>query len=159
MKVFATDGLHSPWNSPGQNTGVGSPSLLQGIFPTQGSNPGLLHCRRILYQLSHQESPRTLEWVAYPFSSGSSWPRYWTRFSWITGRFFTKWATREVLYVLNIYNCYVLIIPQQIWKITKNICPLKFFSEDWLMVKFCSFWWPEIKWPSLMKWVLLHRHF
>ena len=38
--------LYSPWNSPGQNTGVGSPSLLQGIFPTQGSNPGLPHCGR-----------------------------------------------------------------------------------------------------------------
>ena len=48
-------GLYSPWNSPGQNTGVGSCSLLQGIFPTQGSNPGLLHCRWILYQLSYQE--------------------------------------------------------------------------------------------------------
>ena len=45
--------LYSPWNSPGQNTGVGNLSLLQGIFPTQGSNPGLLHCRWILYQLSH----------------------------------------------------------------------------------------------------------
>ena len=50
-------GLYSPWNSPGQNTGVGSLSLLQGIFPTQGSNPGLLHGRRILYQLSHKGSP------------------------------------------------------------------------------------------------------
>ena len=49
-------GLYSPWNSPDQNTGVGSLSLLQGIFPTQGSNPGLLHCRRILYQLSYQRS-------------------------------------------------------------------------------------------------------
>ena len=49
--------IYSPWNSPGQITGVGSLSLLQGIFPTQGSNPGLPHCRRILYQLSHQESP------------------------------------------------------------------------------------------------------
>ena len=48
-------GLYSPWNSPGQNTGVGSLSLFQGIFPTQGSNPGLLHCRRILYQLSHKD--------------------------------------------------------------------------------------------------------
>ena len=45
-----------PWNSPGQNTGVGSLSLLQGIFPTQGLNPGLLHHRQILYQLSHNES-------------------------------------------------------------------------------------------------------
>ena len=67
-------GLYSPWNSPGQNTGVGSLSLLQGIFPTQGSNPGLPHCRQILYQLSHQGSPRILEWVAYPFSSRSSGP-------------------------------------------------------------------------------------
>ena len=47
-------GLYSPWNSPGQNTGIDSLSLLQGIFPTQGSNPGLPHCRRILHQLSHK---------------------------------------------------------------------------------------------------------
>ena len=47
-------GLYSPWNSPGQNTGVGSLSLLQGIFPNQESNQGLLHCRRILYQLSYE---------------------------------------------------------------------------------------------------------
>ena len=46
-------GLYSPWNSPGQNTGVGSLSLLQEIFPTQGSNPGLPHCRQILYQPNH----------------------------------------------------------------------------------------------------------
>ena len=44
-----------PWNSAGQNTGVGNLSLLQGIFPTQESNWGLLHCRRILYQLSYKE--------------------------------------------------------------------------------------------------------
>ena len=51
-------GIYSPWNSPGQNTGVDSLSLLQGIFPTQASNPGLPHCRRILYQLSHKGSPK-----------------------------------------------------------------------------------------------------
>ena len=51
-------GLYSPWNSPGQHTGVGSLSLLQGIFPTQESNPGLPHCRRILYQLNHKGSPK-----------------------------------------------------------------------------------------------------
>ena len=62
------DSMDSPWNFPGQNTGVGSLSLLQGIFPTQGLNPGLLHCRRILYQLSHKRSTRILEWVAYLFS-------------------------------------------------------------------------------------------
>ena len=79
----------------GQNIGVGSHSLLQGIFPTQGLNPGLLHCRQVLYQLSHKESPRILEWVAHPFSSGSSWPRNWTGVSCIAGGFFTNWAIRE----------------------------------------------------------------
>ena len=82
-------GLYSLWNSPSQNTGVGSLSLLQGIFPTQGSNPGLPHCRWILYQLSHKGSPRILEWVAYSFSSISSWFRNKTGVSCIAGGFFT----------------------------------------------------------------------
>ena len=74
---------------------VGSLPLLQGIFPTQRSNPGLPHCRQILYQLSHKGSPRILEWVAYPFSSGSSRPRNQTRVSCITGGFFINWAMRD----------------------------------------------------------------
>ena len=49
--------LLCPWNSPGNNTGVGSLSLLQGIFSTQGSNPGLPHCRRIVFHLSFPGSP------------------------------------------------------------------------------------------------------
>ena len=88
-------GLHSTWNSPGQNTSVGSPSLLQGIFPTQRLNPGLPHCRQILYQLSHEGSPRIQEWVAYIFSSGSSRSSNWTGVSCIAGRFFTNWAIKE----------------------------------------------------------------
>ena len=93
--------LLRPWDFPSKNTGVGSLSLLQGIFPTQGSNPGLLHCRQILYQLSYSVqfssvtqscltlcgplncSPpgssihgnfqaRILKWVAIPFSRESS---------------------------------------------------------------------------------------
>ena len=80
-------GLYSPWNSPGQTTGMGSLSLFQGIFPTQGLKPGLPHCRWILYQLSHKWSPRILESVAYPFSSRSSWPRNQTEVSCIAGRF------------------------------------------------------------------------
>ena len=51
----------SPWNSLGQNTGVDSFTLLQGIFPTQGLNPGLLHCRWILYQLSHKGSASSIK--------------------------------------------------------------------------------------------------
>ena len=57
---FRPHGLHSPWNSPGQNPGVGSLCLLQGIFPTQGRNPGLPHCRQILYRLNHREASRQL---------------------------------------------------------------------------------------------------
>ena len=88
-------GLYSPRNSPGQNIGVGSLFLLQEIFSTQGLNPGLPHCKQILYQLSHKGSLRILEWIAYPFSSGSSWPRDRTLVSCTAGRFFTIWATRE----------------------------------------------------------------
>ena len=102
---FWPHGLYSPWNSLGENTGVGSLSLLQGIIPTQGSNPGLLHCRQILYHLIYKGSSRILEWVAYPFSSGSSWPRNWTGVSCIAGRFFTNWAIREPWY----------------WKVTEEI--------------------------------------
>ena len=84
--------LNSPWNSPGQNTGL---FLLQGVFPTQGLNPGFLYCRHILYQLSHKGIPRILEWVVYPFFRGSSWLRNQTGVSCIAGGFFTNWAMRE----------------------------------------------------------------
>ena len=74
------DPLDSPGSSvhedsPGKNIEVGCHVLLQGIFPTQVSNPGPLCCRGVLYHLRHQGSPRTLEWVAHPLSRGSSWPR------------------------------------------------------------------------------------
>ena len=59
--------LYSPWNSLGQKTGMGSCSLLQGIFPTQGLNPGLPHCRQILYKLNYQGSPRLKMQVNYTF--------------------------------------------------------------------------------------------
>ena len=97
---------HHGLNSLGQNTGVSSLSLLQGIFPTQGFNPDLPHCREILYQLSHKGSPRILEWVAYPFSRGSSQPRNWTRVSCIAGRLFTNWAIREAPSLLRVILVY-----------------------------------------------------
>ena len=85
-------GLYSPWDSPGQSTGVGSLSLLQGTFWIGGLNLGLPHCRWIFYQLSYKGSPRIREWVVYPFSRGSSQPRNQTRVSCIAGWFFTNWA-------------------------------------------------------------------
>ena len=74
----------------------------------QGWNPGLPHSRQILYQLTHQGSPRTLERVACPFSSGSSRPRNWTGVSCMAGGFFTNWATRAAPCMseeLNIQRC------------------------------------------------------
>ena len=85
--------------SPGKNTGVGCHALLQGILPTQEWNLGLLHFSWILCQLIHQGSQRILEWVAYPFSRGSSWPRNQTGVSHIVDRFFTRWSTRESAYI------------------------------------------------------------
>ena len=84
-------------NSPGKKTGVGCHAFLQGIFTTQGSNPGLscIAGRFFFYHLSHQGSPQILEWVAYPFSRGSSWPRNQTGVPCIAGEFFASWATRE----------------------------------------------------------------
>ena len=76
-------------DSPGKNPGVSCHALLQEIFPIQISDPGLLHCRWILYCLSYQGSPRMLEWVAYPFSRRSSQPRNKIGVSCITGRCFT----------------------------------------------------------------------
>ena len=73
----------------------GLPCPPLGIFPTQGSYPGLPHCRQILYQLSHQGSLRILERVAYPLSSGSSRPRSQTEVSCITGEWFTSWVPRK----------------------------------------------------------------
>ena len=77
-------------DSLGKNPGVGCHALLQGIFPTQGLKPCLLNRRCIPYHLSHQGSPRILEWVSFPFSRGSSYPRIQTGVSCIAGRFFNS---------------------------------------------------------------------
>ena len=123
-------GINSPCNSPGQNAGVSNGSLLQGFFPTLGSNPGLLPCRQILYQLSHQGSPRILEWVAYPFSRGSAWPRNRPGVSCIAGGFFTSWATRKAhflqwflpkLVYLRIWLCQVLVVAYELLVVARGI--------------------------------------
>ena len=110
-------GLYSLWNSPGQNTGVGSFSLLQEIFPTQVLNPSLPHCRQILYQLSQKGSPKVkvaqlcltlcdpmdhmvcgilqARVGSLSLLQGSSQSRDWTQVSHIAGRFFSRWATKK----------------------------------------------------------------
>ena len=73
MTLWTVARLLCPWDSLGKNTGEGCHSLLQGILPTQGSNPGLLHCRQILYHLSHQGNRRKRGINAFPLpnSAGS----------------------------------------------------------------------------------------
>ena len=139
----------SPWNSPDQNNGVGSLSLLHGIFP------GLQHCRRILYQLRHKGSPRILEEVAYPFSSGSSWPRNQTGVSCIAGGFFTNWAMREA-------HTHSLIFPKfisysQPWVFlgigsTLSLLAVVFFSTLYINLKYCFSHWSEYS-PFPVFWI------
>ena len=115
--------------SPGKNTGVDCYALLHRIFPTQGSNPGLPNCRWIFYCLSHQGSPRILEWVAYPFSRGSSQSRNWTRVFCIAGRFFTSWAAREALVKL-IYTFLSSVRNLCLCKGQKDVFFLSFLLES-----------------------------
>ena len=93
--------LHNSWNFQARILEwVAFPFSRKSSQPRDWSqvlNPGLPHCRQILYQLSHKGSQRILEWVAYPFSSGSSRLRNQTGVSCIAGRFLTSWATREAL--------------------------------------------------------------
>ena len=85
----------SPGDLPNQNIGEGSLSLLQGIFPTQGLNQGLPHCRQILYRRSHKASPRILEWVSLSLLQWIFPTQELNRVSCIAGRFSTNWAIRE----------------------------------------------------------------
>ena len=97
VQLFAPYGLYSPWILQSRILEWVAFPFTRVSYQTQQSNPGLPHCRWILYQLSHKGSPRILEWVAYPFSSRSSGPRSWTGVSCIAGRFFTNWAVREAM--------------------------------------------------------------
>ena len=145
IQLFATPSTVShqllcPWDFPGKNTGVSCHFLLQGIFPTQGSNLSLLHRRWILDHCATWEAQsgsyfslfsgvrswkckslshvwlcnpmdcslpgssvhgilqaRILKWVGIPISRRSSQPRDQTQVSHITGRFFTVWATKQVI--------------------------------------------------------------
>ena len=109
---FSRPEYWSGFPSPGDVPFSRRRSLLQGIFPTQGLNPDLPNCRQILYQLSHQGSPRILEWVVYPFSRPSSQARNWTGVSCFADRFFTSWATSLSILVSSVaQSCLTLCDP------------------------------------------------
>ena len=108
--------------------GVGSLSLLQGIFPIKKSNLGLPHYGWILYQLSHKGSPRILGWIAYHFSRGSSQPRNQTGVSCIADGFFTNWAIREAKN-LTLVVCFLLLLKRE--RERENVWHLQPISSIW----------------------------
>ena len=136
-------GLHSPLNSSGQKTGMGSLSLLQEVFPTRGLNQSLSPCRQILYQLSPKWSPRILEWVAYPFSIKSSQPRNRTRVSCTASRFFINWAIRKALVLLFVCMC-VLVAQSCLLFVT----PRTVAHQDSLSMEFSrQEYWSGLQFP------------
>ena len=92
----------------------GWPCPSSGIFPTQGSNPGLLYCGQILYCLSHQGSPRILEWVVYPFSRGIFQTQE------------LNWGLlncRQILYQLNYQGLNHAVLPPRVTELSGIVCP------------------------------------
>ena len=137
-------GLYSPWNSPGHNTGVGSLSLLQGSSQPRDQKQVLSHCRRILYQLSHQGSLKILEWEACSSSSRSSWPRNRTGVSCIAGGFFTNWA----LYFFCIVAARIYILPYTNTQILSvKVIDHLYIHVSTLRLRYETFLVPL--WPSL----------
>ena len=106
VQLFETPWTISPWNSPGQNTGVGSLSLLQRIFLTQGSNPGLPHCRWILYQLSHKGSPQEHAFIA---GGNAKWYNHFAKQ-------FGIFLQNQIYAYLMTQQSYSLIFNQMNWK-------------------------------------------
>ena len=137
---------YTVWNSPGHNTGVGSHSLLQGIFPTEGSNPGLPHCRWILYQLSHKGSPYNLKFIPFGHPSPIFFhsPSLTTPSLNLQAQF---WRVRRV-FVLNRhiseirwYLSLILlsIMPSRLMILWRTGFPF-FFFLSWMTGFFLSWW-------------------
>ena len=100
-------GLYSPWNSPDQNTVVGSLSLLQGIFPNPGIEPRSPSLQVDSLLAEPQRKPKNTGVGSLSLLQQSSWPRDGTGVSCIAGWFFTKWAIRESR--IHVSECYSII--------------------------------------------------
>ena len=141
--------LYSSWNSPGHNTGEGSLSLIQGIFPTQGLNPRLLHCRQILYQLSYEGSPTPLliYWLNQSQTHSNSSRRNMALIIHIS---FGVWSVQDCSQVLKPSNLSFRqlspIPPSNLWNIftflySRNCAVLwNHLALNSLMIKFIISW-------------------
>ena len=161
---------YSPWNSPGENTGVGSHSLLQRIFPTQGLNPGLPHCRWILYQLSHQGSPKLFKIMV--------------KYSVSTYLCYVGWKALQITTLsFTSFLCFFFFFPTDLWKVefprillsrneagwffrlhdsglTSSSLPRRLAAPSLWILFFCvglCFHSPLQVWTRLMHYVLCHQ--
>ena len=144
----------------------GYPFPSPGDRPNPGSNPGPLHCRLILSQLSHQGNPRILEWVAYPFSSGSSRPRNQTGVSCTAGGFFTSWATREAPAAAKLFQSCPTLCDLIGGSPSGSPVPgiLQARTLEWVAISFSSAWKWKVKVKLLSRvrllatpWTAAHR--
>ena len=142
-------GLYNPWNSPGQNTGVGSLSLLQGIFPAQGLNPGLWHCGQILYQLNYKGSPgnnwSTLQISKYPgilpISVENEYPSESSVCSRLIFELQCQTAKVEKFYEYNCNNNYWVIVQIYFWIL--EVCFMMVIFSLWPTIDFKFGVWPK----------------
>ena len=142
IKAEVTQSCQTLWNpmdcidSAGENTGMGSCFLLQGIFLKPGIKPRSPPLQVILYYLSHQGSPRILEWVVYLFSRGSSWPRNPTGFSCIVGGFFTCWVTTEAPKNILLVNSWIINFESLNMCLLKMVCNIfgKYFLQGIMII-------------------------
>ena len=133
-------GLYSPWSSQGQNTKESSLSLLWGIFPTQGSNPGLPRCRRILYQLSHKRSLRIWEWVAYPFPVDLPHPGIkWGSPALQADSLPTELSGKPIMYIISAQQM-VTTIPVFQWMIIRKQAIHIYMLSQIIKWKVTSYW-------------------
>ena len=138
MRPLQGSSVHQDLDSPGKNIRVGCHTLLQGIFPTQGSNTGNLHRWQIVYHLSHQGSPRILEWVSLLLLQGNFQIQELNQGTCIAGRFFTRWATWKALFCtyLVIMTCKPEVYPMVVTpKLFFNtfIAEFTHLMSKWLM--------------------------
>ena len=125
-------GLYSPWNSLGQNTRMCSLSLLQGIFPTQGSNSGLPHCRQILYQLSYQRSPLNKKLLTNLLSKDVCCGR----------------GSGKTLYCNKVYNSLAKTNEGGTHHPPSDVCVRSFFCPFFTLIKLC--YTKALEWSSLV---------
>ena len=110
-------------DSPGKNTGMGCHAAIQGIFPTQGSNPGLPHCRRTVPS-KPPGNPWILQWVAYPFSRWSSWPRNQMsllHYRWILHQLSYQGSPELILFISTLVSITLLVPGYSLWNLVQCI--------------------------------------